>query len=201
MKKGTYKNAATGGEGLIRSFIALDLSTEARDELARIIGALDAAGSDVKWSDPANIHITLKFLGDIPQEKVVPVAEAVDDVTRRTGPFTMTLKGIGAFPGWRFPKVVWVGVGPGEEKLKELALNVEDAMVRQAFEREKRDFSAHLTLGRVRKAKNKDKLQQLAAAIEVAPVVIPAKKVILFKSVLTREGPVYTPLHISEISS
>jgi 2'-5' RNA ligase len=109
-------------------------------------------------------------------------------------PFHVTLGEIGVFPRWSQPRVLWVGLGEGEEEVKSLAYKVEEAMAHEGFEKEKRSFSAHLTLGRVRSPKNKDKLEKIASMIMVKPVRISVSRVVLFESHLSREGATYTQL-------
>ena len=183
----------------IRSFIAVELSGEAREELARIIGILKRAEADVKWMSPGSIHLTLKFLGDITAEKATLVAGRLKEIAAGIRPFRLVLGGIGVFPGWGHARVLWVGVSDGEKEAKELARSVEEEMAREAFEREDRAFSPHLTLGRVRTGKNKDKLKDLADSIDVVPAPSLISRIVLFRSVLTREGSIYTPLDITDL--
>lgn len=183
----------------IRSFIALELSDEARDELARVIGVLKGAGADVKWMAPGSIHLTLKFLGDISAEKVPDIAGRLKEISSAARAFDLVLSGIGVFPGWGYAKVLWVGVGEGAKEAVQLARSVEEAMALEGFEKEKRSFSPHLTLGRIRKAKNKDKLKALADSIKVVPAASLISRIVLFRSVLSREGSIYTPLEIADL--
>lgn len=178
----------------IRSFIALELSDEAREELARIETSLKEADADVKWVRPEAIHLTLKFLGYIPEEKISKIGEALNRLASSTKPFDITLSEIGTFPRWSQPRVLWVGLGEGDEMVKSLAQEVEEAMAPQGFEKEKRPFSAHLTLGRVKSPKNKNKLEEIASLIKVKPSRTHIEKVVLFQSHLSPEGAAYTQL-------
>jgi len=183
----------------IRSFIALELSGQVREELARIIGILKGSGADVKWMKPGSIHLTLKFLGNIPPEKAHEISDRLKDIAVNARPYSLTLDGIGVFPGWGYARVIWVGIGEGSLETSRLAGEIDKAMVEEGFEKEKRAFSPHLTLGRIRRAKNKDRLKGLADSLEVAPAESQISKIVLFRSVLTREGSIYTPLETAAL--
>ncbi|MFH1552271.1 MAG: RNA 2',3'-cyclic phosphodiesterase [Candidatus Omnitrophota bacterium] len=184
----------------IRSFIALELSDEARDEFSRIIGVLKEANADVKWLKPENIHLTLKFLGYVPEERIAGIAERLKKIASGAAPFEIVLGGIGVFPAWDYVKVLWVGAAEGADKAKDLAAQVEEAMAEEGFEKEARSFSPHFTLGRVRKAKNKDELKRLADSIKVEPASSHISRIVLFKSVLSPKGAEYTPLATANLA-
>ncbi|MGB2630994.1 MAG: RNA 2',3'-cyclic phosphodiesterase [Candidatus Omnitrophota bacterium] len=184
----------------IRSFIALELSQEARAELSRVENILKRSGANVKWVRPESIHVTLKFLGYITEDKVDPISKKLEEIASQTSPFDIVLSGIGAFPGWSHARVVWVGISEGAEQVKTIAGLVEKAMAEEGFEEENRPFKSHLTIGRVRSSKEKEALAKDAEAIEVKPVSNHISRIILFRSELTPEGAIYTPLHIAEFS-
>jgi len=179
-----------------RCFIALELSKEAKEELARIIDFLKDSGSDVKWVSPAGVHLTLKFLGYTDEEKIGRIALSLKEIAAGQKPFDVLLNAIGVFPGWSAARVLWVGVGEGADKVKTLAGEVASRMQKEGFEEETRPFSAHLTLGRIRSGKNKDRLKALAEKVDVRPASSHIERIILFKSDLTPQGAVYTPLEI-----
>jgi 2'-5' RNA ligase len=183
----------------IRTFIALELSDEAREEFARITGILEESNADVKWVKPGAIHLTLKFLGYMEEDKVVRISEKLKDIALGVAPFDVVLEGIGVFPKWDYVKVIWVGLGEGADKVKELALKTEEAMQAESFEKEKREYSPHLTLGRIRSAKNKNELKKQAETVKVEPVLNHISKILLFKSELSSQGAVYTPLATAEL--
>ncbi len=178
----------------IRSFIALDLSDEAREELARIIKELKRSDANVKWVRPESIHLTLKFLGYIREEQIDPISKRIEKIAEGISPFDINLERIGVFPGWTRPRVVWVGTGGYTDKVKALSKRIEDEMEEEGFEKEKRDFKAHLTVGRVRSLKNKEHLEKEAHSLDVKPAKSHISKIILFQSKLTPEGAIYTPL-------
>lgn len=172
----------------------MELSDKAREEFARITSALEKADADVKWVAPGSIHLTLKFLGYVAEEKISSISESLTEIAGRTTPFEVVLDGIGVFPGWDRARVLWIGLGGGNDQVKDLAGEVEEAMSREGFEKEKRPFRSHLTLGRIRSAKNKDELEKAASLLEVNSAVSNISKIVLFRSDLTPKGALYTPI-------
>ncbi|MFQ5952743.1 MAG: RNA 2',3'-cyclic phosphodiesterase [Candidatus Omnitrophota bacterium] len=195
------KGKTPNGTNKIRSFIALELSDEARAELSRIEGILEKAGANVKWVKPESIHLTLKFLGYVTEEKVASITKRLERIASECAPFDVTLSNIGVFPGWGYPRVIWIGTEEGSDKVKDLAKLVEEAMAEEGFEKEKRPFKSHLTVGRVRSGKNKDRLKEEAQSIKVKPASSHIKRIVLFKSDLSPKGAVYTPLFTANFSA
>ena len=180
----------------LRTFIAVELPDSLHKELAQLETILRRSGADVKWVNPENIHITLKFLGYVTPENIKKIEKLLDGLARPFAPFSITAEGIGAFPKLLYPRVIWVGIKDTSGKIKEIAEKLDDALLKLGFEKESREFTAHLTLGRVRSLKNKEKLKEL---IEKNPfscdIDIQVGKVVLFKSTLTQSGSIYTKLH------
>jgi 2'-5' RNA ligase len=179
---------------LTRSFIALEFSDEVKNEFTRVEKLFKASDADVKWVDPLMAHLTLKFLGDITNDQIDSISARLQEVASHFTPFGIKLEGAGSFPKWDFPRVVWIGIGEGGEAIKKVAQEVEDAMVEEGFERENRAFSPHITIGRVKSPKNKDKLKNIASKVEVNPVFCDISRIVLFKSELLRTGAVYSEL-------
>lgn len=181
---------------MIRSFIAIELPESLHKELADLQKILKKSNADVKWVNPENIHITLKFLGNCAPEQIKDIQKLLDDFTKGLIPFPIKVKAIGAFPKLDFPRVIWVGIDEPTGKLKEIAQNLDNAVSKLGFEKENREFTAHLTLGRVRSPKNKDKLKELIVKTPFASSIdIKADKIVLFKSTLTPAGSTYTKLY------
>jgi len=168
--------------------------------MARLISALRRTGADFKWVSPDRMHLTLKFLGNVAPQRVVAVSTAVGEAVGRFAPFRIRLAGVGAFPSLSSPRVVWVGVGEGSSDLRHLAAAVDDALAGVGFERERRPFSAHLTLGRRRSARNLAELKEaLAQHGDYEGPEVSVDRVVLFSSVLHPTGPVYRPLSTFEL--
>jgi 2'-5' RNA ligase len=141
----------------MRLFVAVHLPAEVRQHLGRAQDLLRGARADVSWVKPANLHITLKFLGETEPKRVERLHAALVDAAAGVAPFAMTVTGVGTFGG-RAPRVVWAGIGEGAESLGSLAGAVESQLVRIGVPKDKRGFAAHLTLGRVRSGTNADGL-------------------------------------------
>jgi len=180
----------------IRSFIAIELPGSLHKELSEAETILRKSNADVKWVNPENIHITLKFLGNVTPEKIKEIEKLLDEFTKGLAPFSIEAKGLGAFPKLAYPRVIWAGIEDQTGKLKEIAENFDGAISKLGFEKENREFSAHLTLGRVRSPKNKEKLKEIIEKTPFLSVVdIKVDKIVLFKSTLTQSGSIYTKLY------
>lgn len=184
----------------MRTFIAIDVSDDIRESLAQVIAHLKNTGADVKWVAPENIHLTLKFLGDIDEKKSQQVEKALDGIAKVSRQFEINIKDLGAFPEIGFPRVVWAGLGRGASESRIVAAQVDAAMEGLGFERERRPFEPHLTLGRVRSPKNSDKLKDgvLTHSLKLKSCSCNAGSMILFQSRLTPKGSIYTKLHESK---
>jgi 2'-5' RNA ligase len=135
----------------IRSFIAIELPEEAKQGLARLRKELERDEHKfVKWVEPQGIHLTLKFLGNIPSKQVTELTEAVEEATQRISPFHLEISGLGAFPSLRQARVFWVGIGGEMDKLSKLQQNIDSALAALGFAKEERSFMPHLTLARIR---------------------------------------------------
>jgi 2'-5' RNA ligase len=147
----------------VRSFVAILLSDEVRAAVAREIERLRAAAPRVGWVAPENLHLTLKFLGEIPPDALAQVKEALAEAVQGATPFALAFHGLGAFPGLVRPRVLWVGVALGGPEARALQERVEVALARRGFPPEPRPWSPHLTIGRVREPKGVGALQQAVA--------------------------------------
>ncbi|MFH1995425.1 MAG: RNA 2',3'-cyclic phosphodiesterase [Candidatus Omnitrophota bacterium] len=182
----------------MRCFIAIELSEEIKNELGRIQSHLRFADADVTWTKKDRIHLTLKFLGEIPEEKVAEISETLDEAVSSTASFEISLSEVGVFPKPSHPRVIWVGIENGRSESIELAGLINEKLATLGFEKEDRPFNAHLTLGRVKSLKNREALVRKMESANIGkPLSQPVNSIILFKSVLTPNGPIYTKLHES----
>jgi 2'-5' RNA ligase len=180
----------------VRSFVAIELPPEVRDALAGVQACLRPLTKDVRWVAPEGIHLTLKFLDGIPAAMVPRVAGALA-LLEASAPPALRLDSAGAFPNWRAPRVIWVGLGGDIEALSVLRGRVEQVLRPLGFSPDLRPFSPHLTLGRVRDNARPEGLRDLAGAaqaLKVEPAPFRADGVTLFQSRLTPSGAVYTAL-------
>lgn len=180
---------------MIRAFIAVEIDQPNKQKLSELISRLKSSEADVKWVNESQMHFTLKFLGNIEHAKVDQISDTLKTAASSLKAFEIHLSDIGAFPNMHKPRVIWVGVDKGAENLKLLAAQIETELERLGFAKEKREFKAHLTLGRVKSLKNISQLTRLISEIAFqSEGEIKIDKLILFQSTLTPKGALYTPL-------
>jgi 2'-5' RNA ligase len=178
----------------IRSFIAIELPRELHRALGRMQDKLRATGVRMRWLPPENIHLTVKFLGDVHEPDLPIICEVMRRLAADAAPMRFDVTGIGAFPPKGAPRVVWAGVEGDVAPLKTLVEEMELALAEEAGIRpEGRAFHPHLTLGRVKSTRN---VAQLSDAIQAQSSetfgTFTATGVTLFMSKLTREGSIFT---------
>jgi len=178
----------------IRSFIAFDLDNEAiLKKMMTIQELLVKTGADLKPVETQNIHITLRFLGEIRVENVEKIYEEMRKV--KFTPFQAKIRGVGAFPNVNNPRVVWTGITEGADKLQNIFSQLEPRLRDLGFAPDSRGFSPHLTIARVRSGRNKDKLAQcITENSSVEFGIVEAACLRLKKSQLTPKGPIYSTL-------
>lgn len=185
----------------IRSFVAIELPEEVRKGLARLRDELERDEHRfVKWVGPRGMHLTLKFLGNIPSKRVTEVTGAMEEATRGIYPFRLEISGLGAFPGLKQVRVFWVGIGGEVDKLSRLQQTIDAALAALGFAKEERPFVPHLTLARIRQGASPLERRSFGELVdstifeEKYPVEVEA--VNLMKSQLTPVGAVYTRLSV-----
>jgi len=179
----------------IRTFIAIPLSDRIKEELSKLQEELKQNEAEVKWVRPEGIHLTLKFLGNVEEEKVQEIEEAIGKKIRKSSPFLLSLGCLGVFPDLRRPRVVWIGVEKGASEVKELARRVEKALLPLGAKKEDRPFSPHLTLGRIKGGKGIGRLKEILGSLEATKLSsLNIGRIEIIKSQLTRQGAIYTTL-------
>ena len=179
----------------VRLFVAVNLPVEERQKAWAATAPLRAAHLPVRWVGEEALHLTLRFLGDVGEERVGPIKEALGGAVRGVRPFTVGLGGIGAFPSLAKPRVVWVGI-ERHPALELLAHDVERALMALAFEPELRPFSPHITLGRAERSARPatfKPLPDLAAGVAYEGTTT-VESVDLMQSTLGPGGAAYTVL-------
>jgi RNA 2',3'-cyclic 3'-phosphodiesterase len=180
---------------MMRSFLAIDFPEKEKKILAGYSQTLRPLAPKVKWVSPQQMHVTLKFFGDLPQETIEKISTALPAVTSDFERFSLTLKGIGAFPNRYRPRVIWVGLGGETEALKTLQGKVENALLSLGIPGEDRPFQPHLTLGRNKiQELNEPLSQRLAQWPEKETDPFEVDALILYRSDLKPTGPLYTKL-------
>ncbi|MBC7126928.1 MAG: RNA 2',3'-cyclic phosphodiesterase [Candidatus Methanosuratincola petrocarbonis] len=178
----------------VRAFFALEISDDMRRRIADLGKEVAKSGADVKVVEAENLHVTMKFLGEVPVSKVEEISGAIQGMRIRR--FELEARGAGAFPDRRMIRVVWVGIGRGSVEVTEVARKLDDALGRFGFPKEKR-FVPHITVGRVRSQRNREALQNLLDThSQTVFGTTLVDRLVLKKSTLTGSGPVYTDLKV-----
>lgn len=183
----------------MRAFIAIELPANIKDFLSRLENKLKTTGADVKWVSPGNIHLTLKFLGEINAETIEKISVIMEDIAKNKKTFQIHLGAMGAFPNTKFPRVIWIGINSGEDEAKEIVKELEKELNKIGIPREVKPFSGHITIARIRSNKDKENLVQELNKLNNNterdnPPAFAVTKFILFKSTLTPQGPIYEVL-------
>ena len=188
----------------IRSFIAIQLPEEVREGLARLRNELKRDEHKfVKWVNPDGIHLTLKFLGNIPSKRVAEITEAIEEAAQGISSFHLEISGLGAFPSLRQARVFWIGIGGEVGKLSRLQQNIDSALAASGFTKEERPFVPHLTLARLRQGASPVERRSFGELVDSAvfgdKYHIEVEAVSLMRSQLTPAGAVYTRLSAIEL--
>jgi len=173
-----------------RGFIAIDIN--ANPSVVEFEKEITGTGADVKLVEPQNIHITLKFLGDIEEDQIDEIEQIMKDSVKEIKSFTIKLKGTGVFPNQNYIKVIWIGIKEAQP-IETIAMNIDEKLSELGFKKEKRGFSPHLTIGRVKTAKNKQQLiKTIQNYVDLEFSVQEINSIRLLRSDLTPRGPIYT---------
>jgi len=181
----------------IRSFLAFDISEKMRTELASVISCLSEKANGLKWVEPSRMHCTLRFFGEVEEELLMgKISSVIERELLHQAPIHLMGHGIGAFPNWRYPKVIWAGLAGETEAMTQLQARLERAFEEFSFKKDKREFRLHLTLGRIKsRFGGRGELVNLVEKLAERKFgEIEIGNLTLYKSVLTREGPTYTAL-------
>lgn len=178
-----------------RTFVAVDLGKGVRDRAVALQQRLARTGVEVKWVEPANLHVTLVFLGEVDDREIPTVCGLITTALDASAAFTIQVERLGCFPNERRPRIVWIGVGSGAAELVALHDRIEQAVVDLGFRREERKYTPHVTLGRV---KSDESSSQLAPSIRQhgnwQGGEVPVREIHVMGSELTSRGPLYTVL-------
>lgn len=183
----------------VRSFIAIELPEEVKNGLRQLQSCLKSPGQTyVKWVDPNSVHLTLVFLGNVGVNKIGDITRAIESAAQAVTPFQVELTDPGVFPNLKRVQVVWVGLSGDIDKLKLLQQRIEVNLTPLGFTPEKRPFTPHLTLARLREGASPQERQEFgqlftSAKFEVA-CPIKVDSVSLMKSQLTRQGAIYSEI-------
>ena len=186
---------------VVRTFVAVSLADELRKRVSEVQEQVKKLAPDVKWVARDNLHVTLKFLGDVREDALGGVFSAVEEAAGASAPFELSISGLGAFPNARNARVVWVGIEQGREQLVALASAVDAKLSKLGFPKEEREFKSHITIGRVKTSRLLDDLARGIGEIDAADVGSQVvSSVVVMQSDLRPDGPIYTPLRVVEFA-
>ncbi|MCX5693671.1 MAG: RNA 2',3'-cyclic phosphodiesterase [Candidatus Omnitrophica bacterium] len=185
----------------MRAFIAIDLSSNIKTSLAKIQSRLKTVLPKISWVKPDNLHLSLKFLGDISLEQCQLIQQAIAEIAKTASPCKIKLEIPGVFPDLRQAKVIWIGADQLPEQLKQLVDQLETKLFKIGFAKEKHPFQIHITLGRIKHsiiaAKLENELKILKNEIPAMDLEFTIRGIILFQSILGPGWPTYSILNES----
>ncbi len=179
----------------VRCFVALRIEPGPLEALSRAQERLRRSGADVKWVETRNLHLTLKFLGNVEPERLPAVEGVLHSIAAGTPRMTGRIHGLGAFPNARAPRVIWAGMSFQPDAASTVAARLESELALLGFAPEDRPFASHVTLGRTRSARGRASLvEELGKLVDSDFGSQSVTRLILFQSLLSSAGPTYTPL-------
>ena len=185
---------------MTRTFVAVEIDSAIRARAGKLIDILRAADADVKWVEPANLHITLQFLGEAPEQQIADVCKAVEQGAAQVRPFDLEIGGAGAFPNSNRPRTLWIGAKAGSQQMAELHEFVALELGELGFQDEERRFQTHLTIGRTRSGKNVLQLGQLLKQrADFTAGRMRVETATIFSSKLGPGGPTYQVLSTARL--
>lgn len=185
----------------MRLFVAILLDDEVRAALGRVQQHLSPICSGVRWVRQEQLHITVKFLGEVPDRDVAGVSKALEQAAAQLKPFDTTLEGCGCFPPRGAVRIVWAGIEEPEGLLPRSVEAVEGALAELDFPRERRPFSPHITIGRVKYDASGGSWRPAVSEFEFPAVSQPVERITLMSSVLAPQGPTYTVVSAAQLGS
>lgn len=186
----------------MRAFVAVALPKELWPKVKEVQERIEMTDADIKFTEPATLHYNLKFLGEITAEQAETVKRIISETALQFTPFTMHVAGVGAFPSNQYARVVWIGAKAGSQELKAMAELLDLRLSETGFKKEERPFEPHLTLGRVKSARNNPELIAVLRELEQTEIGnFKVEGVELFESKLGPEGPVYSTLYSAKLKA
>lgn len=186
---------------MIRAFIAVDLDDPVIEKICHVVEILKSRITEIRWLRKENLHLTLKFLGNIAESQVEPIAAALRHPLGLFSPCTISAKGLGVFPDFRRPKILWVGLTG--DQLVQLAAEIESALMPLGFTPENRVFTPHLTIARWREGSRpaKNLRQEIDSLNDFEFGACAVRQIVLFQSVLKPEGASYSELRTIQLGA
>lgn len=187
--------------GSLRLFIAINLPDGTRESLAQLQGQLKHFCPTAKWVEPQNLHLTLKFLGTVEQEKIIRISSVIGAVAKTQASFDIQLGGTGAFPRMNDPRIIWIGLKQGTPEIVRMAAELQTRLAIEGFPADPRGFSPHLTVARLKDRAPIQLVEALKAVenwLDVSPISV--YEICLMSSELSRRGPRYDVVEAYQLS-
>jgi len=182
----------------MRAFIAIDLPSNIKNAISKMQDKLKASLPEVSWVKPVNLHLTLKFLGEVSCEQVGNINQISAETVKTVSDFKIKLESLGVFPNEAFARIIWIGTDQAPRTLKQIAAQLETKLAKLGIAKEDRPFSAHITIGRIKhrlKPCDLEKgINQVKKDMIYENLEFNARGITLFQSTLGKEGPAYTAL-------
>ena len=191
----------------LRTFVAVEVSDAARRYAQSLMDELESKLTGVHWTRRENLHLTLKFLGDIPESEINGVCRAIRAAVAAQQPFEIQCAGLGAFPSDARPRTLWVGIRQGDERLRQLQGEIDGQLTSYGFAPERRRFHGHLTIGRIRQriGLTADQVNQVCQLVDrersAEGVFMELDQVVTFSSFVDSTGRVYQPIDHAELGT
>ncbi|MBU4484900.1 RNA 2',3'-cyclic phosphodiesterase [bacterium] len=178
----------------VRAFLAFDIPKHVTQELQNVVEQMDGKAKGVQWVKPEQYHCTIKFFGDVDEDVLTgALTRSIQETLVGKTKVKVACKGVGVFPNWRYPKVIWAGLVGDTYELINLHGECEDDFEKLGIERDQRTFRMHLTIGRAKSIKNTSALMRyVEKLVNKSFGEINIDKLILYRSQLTKSGPIYT---------
>lgn len=180
----------------VRSFLAFDIPSKVKQPLGRLIADFSKKEMGVRWIPAENLHVTMKFFGDVDETLLLgDISSAIEKITSNLKTVTLDCQGLGVFPNWKYPRIIWAGFIGDSQPVLDLYSELDGALASFQLKKDARAFRLHLTIGRAKELKSTGILMNLIN--ELGPInfgSVTIDHLTLYKSVLTREGSVYTAL-------
>ena len=191
----------------LRTFVAVEISDAARRYAQSLMNELESKLTGVHWTRRDNLHLTLKFLGDIPESAINEVCRAIRTAVAAQQPFEIQCAGLGAFPSDARPRTLWVGIQQGDERLRQLQGEIDGQLTSCGFAPERRRFHGHLTIGRIRQRSGltAEQVSQVCQLVDrersAEGVFMELDQVVTFSSFVDSTGRVYQPIDHAELGT
>jgi 2'-5' RNA ligase len=178
----------------MRLFVAIEFDEPVRRRLVDVQDRLRRAADGVRWIPGEQLHVTVKFLGEVRDDRLAEVSGALEAAAADVSPFSIRIAECGCFPPRGGVRIVWVGAAQAPEPLLACVQSVEGQMQRIGFPKEHKRFSPHVTIGRVREDRSAGAIRSAVSAQRIEPIEQPVNSMTLMSSVLSPKGPTYSPV-------